>query len=127
MRHGVNLQRGRLGAGPGAKKACVGLRFGIGHLHLQAPFCGYALGGLSGHWPGGKAPRDQPAETSAGILFRNLLQQFQQDAIGIDPLGLGLEIEDHPVAQGRQVHAADILETDIIAAVQQRTHLPRER
>ena len=45
--------------------------------------------------------------------------EFQQHLVWLDALGLGLEVHDDAVPQGRQADAADVLEADVVAAVQQ--------
>src|SRR5437762_7560169 len=48
-------------------------------------------------------------------LLRELLQDFQQHVIGVESFGLGFEVENDAVPQGRQIDAADVFEADVIA------------
>ena len=56
-------------------------------------------------------------------LLGQLLQDFEQHVVGVDPFGLGFEVENHAVPQGGQIDAAHVLEADVVAAFQQGPHL----
>src|SRR5262245_28482730 len=54
-----------------------------------------------------------------GRLLFHLVQDVRHHLVGRDVLRLGLEVQDDAVPQRRQRHPADILEADVVAALQQ--------
>ena len=60
-------------------------------------------------------------------LLRHLLQNLQQHLIRIDPFGLGLEVENHPMPHRRQEHSPHVFEAHVVPPAQQRPHLRRQR
>src|SRR4029077_9425565 len=52
-------------------------------------------------------------------LFGDAVEDLEQDVVGIDSLGLGLEVQEDAMAQAGQIDAAQVLETDVVPAVEQ--------
>src|SRR5438045_835391 len=57
-----------------------------------------------------------------GSLLRQLLEDFEEDVVGVESFGLSLEVKNDAVAQRGQIDAADIFEADVVAAFEEGPH-----
>src|SRR4051812_45100778 len=57
-----------------------------------------------------------------GRFFGQLLENFEEDVVGVESFGLRFEVENDAVAQRGQVDAADVFEADVIAAFKEGPH-----
>jgi len=68
-----------------------------------------------------------PGDWRAGLgLLGDGVEDFQEDVVGLDPLGLGLEVQEDPVPKAGEEDAAEVLEADVEAAVEQGADLGGE-
>ena len=57
---------------------------------------------------------------------RHVREQTADDLVGVDALGLRVEVQQNPVAQDRRGQRRDVLVGDVIAAARQRARLRRQ-
>ena len=50
---------------------------------------------------------------SSSFHFRHVRDDFSQNLFGVNPFGIGFEIENQPMAQTRQQHRPDIIKGNI--------------
>src|SRR5690242_6233544 len=62
-------------------------------------------------------------DDAATALLSDLRKNVVEDPIGADPLHLGLQVQDDPVAEGGVGDLADVVVTDAGAALEQRPDL----
>src|SRR5215472_3586684 len=55
------------------------------------------------------------------------VEDLEDHAVGVDPFGLALEVENEPMAQGGRRQLANVLAGDRITTLDQRAHLGSEQ
>src|SRR4051794_16233110 len=72
----------------------------------------------------GTSPSFLTSDGHRGRLDR--IEDIVHHIVGLDVLGLALEVQDQPVSQGRAGRRADVLAGDVVAVIEDRPDLGRE-